>query len=604
MSKNKFINTWSNRFSFRGLSIQLRLPLLICVLLCSVILTFSFASYYGVKKATLEMGKKRLRTLTDQLGTMLTESSKALNTLTLVVVRKDTVKKCVQSRGTELRTETLEILNKLRKDSTWCLVELLDSTKTPILRSGNEKVEAKLSLDTIFSSLTGGPDSCKTGKIYAIGDSMYYPVVATVTDKKQVIGYLVTWRSLSPTPNTPKELEKLSELMGTGATLYIGNTDGSFCTNLIKPVPSPPIDTQHIRNIFEYTNQRGKRVIAAVQPITTTQWWVLVEFSEQTILEAATSFLHWISIIGGALIAVGIFIAWLMSRNITQPLNKLTEAASAIAGGNYSSLVEVGRSDELGKLARTFNIMAVQVRNAQQDMEKKVIERTAQLETINKELESFSYSVSHDLRTPLRAVNSYAQMLSEDYSPKLDEEAKRLIDNIKYNATKMGMLIDDLLAFSRLGRKEIQKSNIDMNELTKEVLIDMNKSIAHSAEIKMGKLHSVKADYSLLYQVMLNLISNAVKYSSKKEHPLVEIFSEEKNGEIIFSVKDNGVGFDMRFVHKLFGIFQRLHKSKDFEGTGVGLAIVHRIISKHGGKVWAEAEFEKGATFNFALPIN
>jgi len=227
-----------------------------------------------------------------------------------------------------------------------------------------------------------------------------------------------------------------------------------------------------------------------------------------------------------------------------------------------------------------------------------------QLQAINKELESFSYSVSHDLRTPLRAVNSYAQMLSEDYSPKLDEEAKRLIDNIKYNATKMGMLIDDLLAFSRLGRKEIQKSNIDMNELTKEVLIGMNKSksIAQSAEIKIGKLHSAKADYSLLYQVMLNLISNAVKYSSKKEHPLVEIFSEEKNGEIIFSVKDNGVGFDMRFVHKLFGIFQRLHKSKDFEGTGVGLAIVHRIISKHGGKVWAEGELNNGASFYITLP--
>ena len=233
-----------------------------------------------------------------------------------------------------------------------------------------------------------------------------------------------------------------------------------------------------------------------------------------------------------------------------------------------------------------------------------LFELNEELKNTNKELEAFTYSVSHDLRTPLRAVNGYAQMLNEDYSPKLDAEAKRLIDNIKYNATKMGMLIDDLLAFSKLGRKEIQKSNIDMNELTKEVLVGINKAIAHSAEIKMGNLHSTKADYSLLYQVMLNLISNAVKYSSKKAHPLVEIFSEEKNGEIIFSVKDNGVGFDMHFVHKLFGIFQRLHKSKDFEGTGVGLAIVQRIISKHGGKVWAEAEFEKGATFNFALPIN
>jgi len=225
-----------------------------------------------------------------------------------------------------------------------------------------------------------------------------------------------------------------------------------------------------------------------------------------------------------------------------------------------------------------------------------------QLLAVNKELDAFSYSVSHDLRTPLRAVNSYAHILNEDYGTQLDEEAKRLIDNIKYNAIKMGMLIEDLLAFSRLGRKEIQKSNIDMNELTKDVLIDINKSIAHSAEIKIGKLHNAKADYSLLRQVMFNLISNAVKYSSKKEHPLVEIFSEEKNGEIIFSVKDNGVGFDMRFVNKLFGVFQRLHKSEDFEGTGVGLAIVHRIISKHGGKVWAEAELNNGASFYFTLP--
>src|SRR5665213_4354193 len=126
-----------------------------------------------------------------------------------------------------------------------------------------------------------------------------------------------------------------------------------------------------------------------------------------------------------------------------------------------------------------------------------------------------------------------------------------------------------------------------MNELTKEVLVGINKSIAHSAEIKIGKLHSAKADYSLLYQVMLNLISNAVKYSSKKEHPLVEIFSEEKNGEIIFSVKDNGVGFDMHYADKLFGVFQRLHSEEEFEGTGVGLAIVQRIISKHGGRIWA-----------------
>lgn len=225
-----------------------------------------------------------------------------------------------------------------------------------------------------------------------------------------------------------------------------------------------------------------------------------------------------------------------------------------------------------------------------------------QLQAVNKELEAFSYSVSHDLRAPLRAVNGYSAMLKEDYWTKLDEEGKRLIETINDNSTRMGILIDDLLAFSRLGRKEIQKIKINMSKMVEEVLIELNKSMTHNTNIKVGKLHEVNADYTLLHQVMFNLISNAVKYSSKNVHPLVEIFSEEKNGEIIFSVKDNGVGFDMRFVHKLFGIFQRLHKSKDFEGTGVGLAIVQRIISKHGGTVWAEGEVNNGASFYITLP--
>lgn len=227
-----------------------------------------------------------------------------------------------------------------------------------------------------------------------------------------------------------------------------------------------------------------------------------------------------------------------------------------------------------------------------------------QLMAINNELEAFSYSVSHDLRAPLRAVNGYAQILDEDYGTKMDDEAKRLIEAIKYNSTKMGRLIDDLLAFSRLGRKEVQKSIVDMNQLTEGVLSDIDKVLVYNSEIKLGKLHSVYADYSLLHQVMFNLIANAIKYSSKKKKPKVEISSKEVDNEVIFSVKDNGAGFDMQFAHKLFGVFQRLHKASDFEGTGVGLAIVQRVINKHGGRVWVEAEIDKGATFYFTLKAN
>lgn len=224
-----------------------------------------------------------------------------------------------------------------------------------------------------------------------------------------------------------------------------------------------------------------------------------------------------------------------------------------------------------------------------------------QLLAMNKELEAFSYSISHDLRAPLRAVNGYAQMLSEDYGAKLDEEGNRLIKTICANAIIMGTLIDELLAYSKLGRKEVKRTIINMNELVEGVVTDMDKSYTEKAEIKIGTLHQVNADYGLLRQVMFNLISNALKYSSKKVHPIVEIFSGEKNGEVIISVKDNGAGFDMRYYDKLFGVFQRLHKQNEFEGVGVGLAIVHSVIIRHGGKVWAEGKVNEGAIFNFSL---
>jgi len=234
--------------------------------------------------------------------------------------------------------------------------------------------------------------------------------------------------------------------------------------------------------------------------------------------------------------------------------------------------------------------------------ERKDLEK--QIKNINKELEAFSYSVSHDLRAPLRGINGYAQMLGEDYADKLDEEGNRIIENIKYNAKKMGLLIDDLLAFSRLGRKEIQKRDINLNEIIDAVITEINKTISHTAEITVEELHHTKADYGLLYQTLFNLISNGIKYSSKKTHPKINISSYEKNGETTITIKDNGAGFDMKYANKLFGVFQRLHSQEEFEGTGVGLAIVQRIITKHNGKVWAEGTINEGATFYITLPNN
>jgi light-regulated signal transduction histidine kinase (bacteriophytochrome) len=233
---------------------------------------------------------------------------------------------------------------------------------------------------------------------------------------------------------------------------------------------------------------------------------------------------------------------------------------------------------------------------------KELKEAKDQLQSSNRELEAFSYSVAHDLRAPLRGVGSYAQMLREDYAPLLDENGHRLLGNIQKNADKMGTLIDDLLSLSRLGKTEMRIGNLNMTDTVNRIVEEYREAGNYKAEMVIHPLSTVRADPTLLYHILTNLIGNALKYSAKTEHPRVEISSGVEGGEVVFCIADNGVGFDMQYVHKLFGVFQRLHTDREFEGTGVGLATVKRIIDRHGGRIWAEAEVGRGARFYFTLP--
>jgi light-regulated signal transduction histidine kinase (bacteriophytochrome) len=227
----------------------------------------------------------------------------------------------------------------------------------------------------------------------------------------------------------------------------------------------------------------------------------------------------------------------------------------------------------------------------------------AELNSANKELESFSYSVSHDLRAPLRIIDGFAQIMSEEYKHKLDGEGRRFIDAIRTNALQMGLLIDDLLNFSRIGRQELAIQEVDMYKVIEHVLDSfrvLNKDLR--AEITIEKMPPAKCDEHLIRQVWMNLLSNALKYSRKKESPVIRISSEETDTEIIYVITDNGVGFDMEFSDKLFAVFQRLHKVSEYEGTGVGLALVSRIVTRHKGRVWAYSVPDQGASFYFSLP--
>jgi PAS domain S-box-containing protein len=235
--------------------------------------------------------------------------------------------------------------------------------------------------------------------------------------------------------------------------------------------------------------------------------------------------------------------------------------------------------------------------------EKLLEEQSAQLENANKELESFSYSVSHDLRAPLRAIDGFSRVILKRNGDQFDKETNRQFKLIRDNAQKMNQLIDDILAFSRIGRQERVVSRIDMEELVRErweALCAIHPD--RPFDFRMDRLPPAMGDRALIAQVLTNLLSNAIKYSGTRDMPIVEVGGQATETETVYFVKDNGVGFDMAYYHKLFGVFQRLHSNAEFEGTGVGLAIVQRIIHRHGGRVWAEAEKDKGATFSFTLP--
>jgi signal transduction histidine kinase len=247
-------------------------------------------------------------------------------------------------------------------------------------------------------------------------------------------------------------------------------------------------------------------------------------------------------------------------------------------------------------------IQAEQDREAKARLENEVARRTQALEEANRELESFSYSVSHDLRAPLRAINGFSEALEEDCAERLDEHGKHKLFRIRENAHRMGMLIDDILRFSRLGRTAVIPGKVDMNTLVREIIADIqNTTDTDSVHFTVHSLPEAWCDRALMHQVWENLLSNAVKFTGHRQERRVEIGAFEEAGEIVYYVKDNGSGFDMEYYDKLFGVFQRLHGMEEFPGTGVGLAIVRRVVTSHGGRIWAQSAVDQGASFFFTL---
>jgi len=306
------------------------------------------------------------------------------------------------------------------------------------------------------------------------------------------------------------------------------------------------------------------------------------------------------------------------------------DLATSVESSRLSTLNQSDKEIEtLGRQARdlatsveslrieTLNQSNQEIRKLNEELEQRVLDRTAQLEAANKELDSFSYSVSHDLRAPLRAIDGFSRIVIDDYSAPLAPEGKAYLQKVRDNTRQMGMLVDDLLAFARLGRQALTKHTVDTDKIVRRCLEEMAKEVqGRKVEIVIGDLPACRADSALLKQVWTNLFSNALKYTRKQELARIEIGCRTEprlaadgqpsapggaDSELVYFVKDNGAGFDMKYIGKLFGVFQRLHRAADYEGTGVGLAIVQRIVQRHGGRIWADAKPNQGATFYFTL---
>jgi signal transduction histidine kinase len=317
-------------------------------------------------------------------------------------------------------------------------------------------------------------------------------------------------------------------------------------------------------------------------------------------------------------VLVALLAAARIQRSFSEPIAHLADVARAVSREkDYTVRVEQSpHRDELGLLIETFNEMlaVIQRREAEveagtvrfqalnEELEHRVLSRTAELEISNKELEAFTYSVSHDLRAPLRRIDGFANLLVEEYGAQLPEEATRYLSRVREGAKQMGHLVDDLLNLARLGRKELHVQVTGLSSIVEGVATLLQRETSERAvEWKIHALPFVECDPALMEVVFTNLLSNALKYTRPRERAVIEVGATNDNGHSTIFVRDNGVGFSMKYADKLFGVFQRLHRAEDFEGTGVGLATVQRIVHKHGGRIWAEADLDKGACFYFTV---
>jgi signal transduction histidine kinase len=588
------VSAWSR------LSIATKLPLSAAALLCLVLGGITVAAWAEVRRTALDSASNRLGILTALLQRQLTAgATQRFADLQTLAADSGLVRLVTTGDTSGLDASRGRLAGILPRSSITRAFEVWDSSGARALHVG--RATTPLEADETRALMDGAAarGGSYVGPFGTAGDTLTYTVVTPMLPPDGMpYGYLVERLIVQ---GAGESARFVSSLIGANAAIRVGTPGGTW-TDLERLVPGPAAALPADTSLFDF-EEGGERLLGRAASIDGTSWRLLVSFPAREVLASANGFLRQSIIASLLLVLVGAGIAWVASRRMTTPLRQVTEAAEAIAAGEPAPRLTTGRRDEVGRLETSFNSMAEQVEEGRRRLEQRVQERTAALEHANRELEAFSYSVSHDLRAPLRAIDGFARILVEDHGDELSEQAQQRVMTITRNARQMGHLIDDLLAFSRLSRQPMRSRQVDMNELAAGAVDAVRRAEpARTIVFDVQDLPPAAGEPALLQQVLANLVDNAAKFTRPRHDARIEIGHVAMNGVVTYYVRDNGVGFDMRYADKLFGVFQRLHRPDEFEGTGVGLALVHRIIHRHGGEIRAESAPDQGATFYFTVP--
>ncbi|MBO9659672.1 MAG: HAMP domain-containing protein [Chitinophagaceae bacterium] len=544
-----------SRIPVRGLSLQQRLPLLICILLLCIILVFSISSYITVRKSYLEAGRERLLSLSVQLSSLFGQTFQAFLQTGKQSANKQEFRAYLITRKAEQQERALREMRVFQNDSANMTTTLYDAHKTPLLHVTKDNLNDHMPDDPALLKISI-PENGFIGKLYEKQKQIYFPVIHPVKEGKETIGYLLRWRKLS---TTQQGVQQLSQLLGSGAVLYVSNRDGTTWTDLVSPVTPPKDLVNRSTGVFDFESGKGP-AIGAIQSIQHTPWMVTIEFTQASLLAAPNRFMNWLVMAGIFLTAIGSFLAWLLSRNLTRPLKDLTAASSALAGGDYTAIVPVERTDEMGKLARAFNAMSGKIRQAHDSLEQQVAE-------------------TGQMNEQLRDLSAYLQNIREEerihIAREMHDELGQLLTGFKMDVISVKRKMEQPIDPQILKRLETMEAASDeaikfvrklSSELRPSLLDDLGLIAAlewHSQEFERRYsirtvFQSEMADISVspligtgLFRIFQESLTNIARHSNAHQ---VKAYLKLNNNSLKLTITDDGKGFEPDEQTKTLGL--------------------------------------------------